>query len=198
MRKHPGLGPKATLALLPLLLAACGTTDAPPPDAALRQQTSYFNVPGFLNGQSQQLNQRRPTVQKQVLLRDGGQETERLTPADWAKELQIFQQADIDKPALRGQYFVDSVMTADGLTRRTYRRRPGVTHPVRQLMVLSRGGQVQQLRATVAQDNPLVYSSKTLEFDSPNGQLQSYRVQGVQKLILFDSVRYAVKGIVSY
>lgn len=184
-------------AALALLLAACGTaTDAPAPNEALRQHTSYFNLPAFLSEQSTQLNSRKPTIEKQVLLRDGGLETERLTPTNWAKELQIFQQADIDKPALRGQYLVDSVVTPDGLLRRTYRRRPGVTHPVRQLLVVSRDGQVQQLRATVAQDNPLVYAAKTLEMDSPNGRLRTYRVQGVQKLILFDSVRYAVRGTI--
>ena len=183
---------------LALVLTACGSAaDAPAPNAeALRQHTSYFNLPAFLSEQSTQLSRRKPTVEKQVLLRDGGQETERLTPTDWAKELQIFQQADIDKPALRGQYLVDSVLTPDGLLRRTYRRRPGVAHPVRQLSVVSRDGQVQQVRATVAQDNPLVYSTKNLELDTPDGQLQSYRVQGVQKLILFDSVRYAVRGVV--
>ncbi|SDY22654.1 hypothetical protein [Hymenobacter psychrophilus] len=185
-------------AAVALLLTACGTgADAPAPTEALRQHTSYFNLPAFLNEQSTALNRRKPAIEKQVLLRDGGQETKRLTPTDWAKELQIFQQADIDKPALRGQYLVDSLVTPDGLLLRTYRRRPGVKHPVRQLAVVSRAGQVQQVRATVAQDNPLVYSSKTLELDSPNGQLRTYRVQGVQKLILFDSVRYAVKGVVS-
>ncbi len=193
MRKA-GLVPAVALALL---LAACGTSaDAPVPNEALRQHTSYFNVPAFLHEQSTALNRRKPTVEKQVLLRDGGLETERLRPTDWAKELQIFQQADIDKPALRGLYLVDSVTTPDGLLRRTYRRRPGAEQPVRQLLVVSRGGQVQQVRATVAQDNPLVFSTKTLELDSPNGQLQTYRVQGVQKLILFDSVRYAVRGTV--
>ncbi|NVO83996.1 hypothetical protein [Hymenobacter terrestris] len=182
---------------LALLLTACGpATDAPAPNEALRQHTSYFNLPAFLSEQSTALNRRKPTVEKQVLLRDGGLETERLTPTDWAKELQIFQQADIDKPALRGLYLVDSVATRDGLLRRTYRRRPGVEQPVRQLLVISRDGQVQQVRATVSQDNPLVYSAKTLELDSPNGQLKSYHVQGVQKLILFDSVRYAVRGTI--
>ncbi|NVO30586.1 hypothetical protein [Hymenobacter lapidiphilus] len=179
---------------LALLLTACGTaTDAPAPNETLRQHTSYFNLPAFLSEQTIELNRRKPTVEKQVLLRDGGLETERLTPTDWAKELQIFQQADIDKPALHGLYLVDSAATPDGLLRRTYRRRPGVEQPVRQLLVVSRGGQVQQVRATVSQDNPLVYSAKTLELDSPNGQLSTYRVQGVQKLILFDSVRYAVR-----
>ncbi len=133
-------------------------------------------------------------MEKQVLLLDGRQETTRVAKPDWTKELQIFQQADIDKPALRGQYLVDSAATPDGGMRRTYRRRPGVSHPVEQLTVISQGSQVQQLRAVVAQDNPLVYSAKRLELNCQNGQLTTYRVRGVQKLILFDSVQYAVQG----
>ncbi|MBT9392921.1 hypothetical protein KLP40_07090 [Hymenobacter sp. NST-14] len=176
------------------LLAACGPGE-PAPDPAARR-TAYFDVPGLLKAQSSRLDQRRPVVEKQVLLRDGQLETTRVAQTDWTKELQIFQQADINKPALRGLYAVDSVALPGGTLRRTYRRRPGTDHPVEQLSVLSQGAQVQELTATVAQDNPLVYSAKQLEMHYQNGLLATYRVTGVQKLILFDSVHYAVRGTV--
>ncbi len=178
------------------LLAACGPAE-PAPNPALRQ-TSYFNLTSFLRELSAQLSRRQPAVEKQVILLDGQQETTRVAKPDWTKELQIFQQADIDKPALRGQYLVDSAAMPGGGMRRTYRRRPGVSHPVEQLTIISQGSQVQQLRAVVAQDNPLVYSAKRLELNCQNGQLTTYRVRGVQKLILFDSVQYAVQGRVGY
>lgn len=178
-----------------LALAACGPGDTATvrPNPA-NQKPAYFNLLALLNEQSTQLNRRQPTVEKQVLLRDGKQETTRVPKTDWEKELQIFQQADINKPALRGLYAVDSAMLPSGLRQRTYRRRPGTDHPVEQLTVVSQGNVVQTVIANVAQDNPLVYSAKTLEMRLQQGQLVTYRVTGVQKLILFDSVRYAVQA----
>ncbi|MFD2784322.1 hypothetical protein [Hymenobacter rubripertinctus] len=181
------------LAGLPLL-AACGPGEpAPSPET---RRTAYFDLPGLLKNQSTMLNQRRPAVEKQVLLRDGKQQTTRVAQTDWAKELQVFQQADINKPALRGLYSVDSVQLPSGATQRTYRRLPGTDSPVEELSVTTQGTAVQSLTATVAQDNPLVYSAKHLEMRYQKGRLASYRVTGVQKLILFDSVHYAVRAIV--
>ncbi|UOQ79024.1 hypothetical protein MUN84_11150 [Hymenobacter sp. 5516J-16] len=178
-----------------VFLAACEAGE----DATVRPnpanwKPAYFNLLGFLETQATLLNQRQPAVEKQVLLRDGQQETTRVTQLDWAKELQIFQQADINKPALRGLYQVDSAATAEGFTRRSYRRQPGTEHPVEQLTVLSEGSTVRELTATVAQDNPLVYSTKTMTLRCQNGQVSSYQVRGVQKLVLFDSVRYSVQS----
>ncbi|RPD49388.1 hypothetical protein DNI29_00885 [Hymenobacter sediminis] len=178
-----------------VLLSAC----EPGEDATVRtnpanRKPEYFNLLSFLEKQEALLNQRKPAVEKQVVLRDGHQETTRVAQTDWVKELQIFQQADINKPALRGLYKVDSVTTPEGLVRRSYHRQPGTEHPVEQLTVVSQGGSVQELTATVAQDNPLVYSAKTMTLRCQNGQISSYQVSGVQKLVLFDSVRYAVRS----
>ncbi|RSK42591.1 hypothetical protein [Hymenobacter perfusus] len=178
-----------------LALAACGPGDTARvrPNPA-NQKPAYFNLLALLNEQSTLLNRRQPSVEKQVLLRDGNQEITRVPKTDWEKELQIFQQADINKPALRGLYAVDSATLTSGAVRRTYRRLPGTDHPVEQLTVVSQGTKVQTITANVAQDNPLVYSAKTLEMSYRQGQLAIYRVTGVQKLILFDSVRYAVQA----
>ena len=179
-----------------LALAACSGPQEPaaaPSNPRPLRRPGYFEVLGFLEEQAGLLNRQRPAVQKQVSLFNGQQETTRLTPQDWAKELQIFQQADINKPALRGQYAVDSTVTAGGLVRRTYRRQPTTDHPVQTLTVLLQGQAVQELTATLQQDNPLVYSAKQLTLRcQPAGRLHSYSVRGVQKLVLFDSVRYAV------
>jgi hypothetical protein len=187
---------QAALLLSGLLgLAACGPEGSATvrPNPANRKP-AYFDLLGFLQTQTTRLDRRRPAVEKRVLLRDGQQETTRTQPTDWARELQIFQQADINKPALRGLYTIDSVQLSGGLMQRTYRRQPGTDYPVAQLNVVQQGPTVQSITAVVAQDNPLVYSAKNLELRCQNGTVVSYRVTGVQKLILFDSVRYAVRG----
>lgn len=192
--------PKRPWALVLLgLLAACG---GPTEDATVRanpanRKPGYFNVKGFLDAQVTRLNQQQPTVEKQVQLRTGRTETTRVAKTDWSKELQIFYQADINKPALRGAY---STSTVGG--RRQYTRKPGTDAPVASLTVNSAATQPQQaaetLAAVVEQDNALFYSEKKLMLTTRNGQLTEYEVRGVQKLAFFDTVRYSVRTRVDH
>jgi hypothetical protein len=186
----------ASAVLLLLLMAACGEQKQPATASSNKPVRSlrYFDVNGFLAQEASRLNQQRPAVEKQVQLRNGGLETTRVPHVDWTKELQIFQQADINKPALRGTYTIDSLTTPEGLTKRTYRRKSGQEYPVEQLAVITQGATLHSLTATLAQDNPLVYTQKKLELQCRNGRLATYRVDGIQKLILFDSVRYSAAG----
>ncbi len=182
------------LALLSLL-AACGN---PAEDAATGQtnpanrKPGYFDVKGLLDAQVALLGQQQPAVEKQVRLRNGQTKTTRVTKIDWSKELQIFYQADINKPALRGAY---STATVGG--RQQYTRKPGTDAPVASLTVgiLSSQSKAapEALTAVVQQDNALFYSEKKLLLLLRDGQLMEYEVRGVQKLAFFDTVRYSVR-----
>lgn len=183
--------------LLPalLLLAACGAEDASVRPAANRKP-NYFDVKGLLDTQIAELNRRQPVVEKQVRLRDGKEETTRVVKTDWSKELQVFYQADINKPALRGLYAPDVPPKAgNGVTRNTYALAHGSDAPVKRLTVESaqERGATEHLTATIQQDNPLFYSEKKLFLAVRNGQLTEYEVQGLQKLVMFDTVRYSVR-----
>ncbi|MBJ6107854.1 hypothetical protein JAO73_02445 [Hymenobacter sp. BT523] len=175
-----------------LLVAACG--DAGPAAPAPRRPL-YFDVKGLLTRQVEQLDQRHAAVTKRVSLRGGAVETVRVPAVKWADELQILFQADINKAALRGAYSLDSVALPGGALRRTYTRRPGQPNaPVALLSVVQQGAVPQEVSATIEQDNPLFSAQKQLRFQLQNGQLSSYEVQGTQKLVLFDTLRYSAAG----
>lgn len=174
------------------LLAGCG--DAGPAAPAARRPL-YFDVKGLLTRQVEQLAQRRAAVTKRVSLRGNTTETVRVPAVKWADELQVFFQADINKAALRGAYAVDSVALPNGVVRRTYTRRPGQPNaPVTSLTVLQQGSAPQELTATIIQNNPLYSAQKQLRLELQNGQLTRYEVTGTQKLVLFDTLRYAAAG----
>ena len=182
-----------------LLLAACGPEDATVRPNPANRKPDYFDVKGLLDGQVARLNQQQPVVEKQVQLRDGTTETTRVAKTDWSKELQIFYQADINKPALRGAYAKStsaSYNAPDGVS--TYKLTPGTEAPVTSLVVgtasaTDAGGPMQEIAAVIRQDNPLFYSQKRLRLSTVNGTLAGYSVQGVQKLVFFDTVRYSVR-----
>ncbi|RZL07179.1 MAG: hypothetical protein EOO62_17520 [Hymenobacter sp.] len=177
-----------------LVLSGCGQgTKAADPAApgAPHPGGPYFDVRGLLDAQVRQLTARQPGVEKQVSLRNGATETVRVPQVKWADELQIFYQADINKAALRGAYAIDSASVPGGAVRRTYRLLPGHDNaPVLRLDVTSTAGQPQQIQAILRQDNTLFFGQKDLRLSLQNGQLRQYSASGVQKLVLFDSLRY--------
>lgn len=189
--------------LLPalLMLTACGTEDASVRPAANRKP-NYFDVKSLLDKQIAELNRRQPVVEKQVRLRNGKLETTRVTKTDWSKELQVFYQADINKPALRGAY-AESVgapySNTEGRSVYAYTRKPDANASVESLTISALGAsgptdQLEKLTAVIKQDNALFYSEKTVHLSCNKlGKLTGYSVEGVQKLIMFDTVRYSVR-----
>ncbi|KAA9333080.1 hypothetical protein F0P96_08845 [Hymenobacter busanensis] len=180
------------LAVLGLGLTACSGDGAS--DRPARRPAGYFDVPALLDAQVKQLQAQHPRLKKQVALRNGQTETAQLADVNWSNELQLFYQADINKPALRGAYQVQTADSA-GLTRRTFRRQPEVDHPVIEMTVLQAGNTVRELRASLSQNNPLFFSGKRLRLRfGADGQLTDYQVRGSQKLVVFDSTRYLASG----
>lgn len=174
------------------LLASCGDGGRAAPVA---RRPLYFDVKGLLNQQIAWLAAHQAAVTKHVSLRGNAPETARVPAVKWADELQIFFQADINKAALRGAYTVDSVALPGGLLRRTYARLPGQTNaPVTRLVVVQQGLVAQEISATIVQNNPLFSAQKQLRLQLHDGQLRRYEVAGTQKLILFDTLRYAAAG----
>ncbi|QDA60181.1 hypothetical protein [Hymenobacter jejuensis] len=171
-----------------LLITACGSDEQAQPQQTAAHSTQYFDVKGFLDAQAQLLNRQNPAVEKKVNLRDGKLETTRVPHVDWTKELQIFYQADINKPALRGAYAIESAPTNG---QRAYVRKPGIENTVENLTVTADGDQVRELTARLVQNNPLFYSEKKLYLHTTNGVLSDYRVEGLQKLVMFDTLRYS-------
>ncbi|MVN78355.1 hypothetical protein GO988_18650 [Hymenobacter sp. HMF4947] len=176
-----------------LALSGCGGGTATDPAAAgaAHQAGPYFDVRGLLDAQVRQLATRHPAVTKHVSLRGGATETVQVPQVKWTDELQIFYQADINKAALRGAYKVDSSALPGGVVRRTYHLLPGHDNaPVVFMTVTSAAHQPQEVQATLRQDNALFFGQKNLHLSLRQGQLSAYSVVGVQKLVLFDTLRY--------
>ncbi len=184
---------KAGWGLVALWLAGCNG-DAAAPASRIRRPL-YFDVKGLLTREIQRLTRQHPATTKQVSLRGDAPETVRVAAVKWADELQIFFQADINKAALRGAYVVDSAALPGGAVRYRYTRRPGQPNaPVARLVVVRHGPVAQEIEARIQQHNPLFDTEKQLRMTLTGNQLRTYEVRGTQKLVLFDSLRYAVAG----
>ncbi len=154
-----------------------------------------FVLTDYLNKQIARLQQEQPPVLKSVIAKGQPAETMQLERLDWEKELAIFQEVDLSRPALRDFYTEERHTLPNGSTVSIFTKDPDASAPVERLqLTVSPMQQLEHLEATVLEENMLFYSTRhiTLMAEPGTGNLSSYRVEGVQKLILGDSLRYRI------
>jgi len=173
--------------LLPLLLllAACSQ-----PQQAKRTN-AYFDLKGYLDQQIVGLNTRRPLVSKTALVGEQP-ETRQTRQVDWAKELDLFAQADLNKPAYASSYFTEEISK----TTTTYRLKSGEDLPVQYLEVIrdEKTAQPLKVKATLRTKNYLYESERTLSLTARNGRLAEYEVEGFQQLFYGDPEPFHLEG----
>ncbi len=162
--------------------------------------TSYFNLSAFIAEQVKQLQTARVVVEKTVANPPDAPEIKVLRTINWAQELETFTQADINKPALRAAYAVNTANTADGQIKTTYRKKPGNRDASIEYLevTISPANQVSQIAGRYREDNYLVASAKSfsLRCAPVNGQnrIITYEISGTQKTVFFDPLRYSVQS----
>lgn len=184
------------LSVLFILLFALTISSCSDP-AKSDQPKVYFDVLGYVHQQIAGLSVQKPLVNKAAQINKAhSRHTTR--DIDWARELDLFTQADINKPALRSSYQItrpDSLTyqytlkpTEERLTVRSLRvRLDAVTH------------QPRQIDAVLKTSNALYSSERHLTLDSgPTGEkawrVQHYKLAGYQKLSYFDQNTFQVEG----
>ncbi len=172
-----------------LLLSACQTpaekSDEPP---------VYYDVKGFVENQIQLLNQQKPTVAKTMVV--GSDEEKRSTnEVNWQRELELFVQADINKPAYRQSY---AIARPDSLTYE-YTIQTQEDLPVRFLKVVldKPNGQPTLIEARILAQNKLYESEKNLLMrcaqKSGDWRVASYQIKGFQELVISDRKPFEVR-----
>lgn len=169
-------------------------------DAALQNQPNvYFDVAGYVKRQITDLSVRKPFVDKTVRI---NAKTSRQDTRDvnWNRELELFSQADINKPALRSSY---QITRPDSLTYQYTLKKAEEKLTVRSLRVQldSATRQPRRIEAVLQTDNALYSSERHMVMESGSAghsgwQVRHYTVSGFQKLPYFDKNDFAVEGAV--
>jgi len=180
------------------LLLISGCTDS----VQQTQPNVYYDVAGFVKQQIADLSLQKPLVSKSVLI-NKEQSQQAIHDVNWNRELELFLQADINKPALRSSY---QIGRPDSLTYR-YTLKPSEERlTVRSLFVQldSLTRQPRRIEAILQTNNPLYTSERHLLLESgPTGnrlttsqqwRVQHYKVDGFQKLPYFDKNTFWVEG----
>lgn len=104
--KHPTHLFTLVCFLLLLCLNACNTTNNKG-EGKDKNKTPFFDVKGFFEGQANTLTQKDIAIRKTATL-NNEKEEQLLKDIDWASELSVFINSDINKPAWFQQYAKDS------------------------------------------------------------------------------------------
>lgn len=177
--------------LLFLILTSC---DNP---VQQNQPNVYYDVAGFVERQIGDLSARKPLVDKTVLVNEERNQ-QATRDINWSRELELFAQADINKPALQNSY---QVARPDSLTYQYTLKQSEERLTVRSLTVRldSATRQPRRIEAVLQTNNPLYVSERHLLLESGSANEQPWRVQhykltGFQKLSYFDRNEFRVEG----
>jgi len=183
------------LLLLIVLLISLGSCQNPTDTNAPK---NYYDVKGFIETQIKELEKRKPLVNKEMTLGDAT-DTKSTTDINWAKELDLFIQTDLNKQAFQLSYEVSHPTHNTHL----YLLKSSEKLSVKSLKIVvdERFQQPNLIEALFQEENKLYYSEKTLSLTCtmrPEGVwlVKSYTISGFQHLTLTDKKRFSVKGTV--
>ncbi|GLU54157.1 hypothetical protein [Dyadobacter frigoris] len=154
---------------------------------------TYYDLKEFIESQVPILNNEKPEVIKTMSV-SGKNETRTSGDVDWKKELELFIQADINKPAYSKSY---SISKPDSLTV-LYTLKPGESLPVRYLKIEmdKTSGTPLMIKALLRSENKLYQSEKNIEMhgsvQDSQWHLNSYTIKGYQKLATMDKKSFDV------
>ncbi len=161
----------------------------------------YYDVDSLISAQQNLLTIRGARLIKQARIDSDSSEKDFVPDSlQWVNELSIFKKTDINKAMLRGLY-TSSVAddTNSNLTIRTLAtdsREAEVKYL--KLYYLNEIKNLRKMEALWVEQNPIYISSRklslTFEDISEKLLLKGYKIDGTQKMILQDTVRFEVVG----
>lgn len=156
---------------------------------------SYYDLKGFIENQIVYLSEKKPEVSKTAIL-GNKREVSVTREMDWKKELELFAQADINKPSYRQSYEV----IRNGPLHYEYRLKPGNDLPVAYLKIDTDSVLKQPMRveALIRTKNKIYNSEKKLVLNAQKRnsllEINSYEVNGYQKLIFVEKKEFGIRG----
>lgn len=155
----------------------------------------YYDLKGFIENQIAYLNEKKPEVSKTAVL-GSKREASKTREVDWKKELELFVQADINKPSYRQSYEI----AQNGPLHYEYRLKPGNDLPVAYLKIDTDSVLKQPLRveALIRASNKVYNSEKKVVLNAAKHdnlvEVNSYEVDGYQKLIFVEKKVFSIHG----
>ncbi len=163
----------------------------------------YYDLNGLIDQQLVWLIELNPKIRKTAVLNGIPESSSmRLDSVQWARELKIFRDADLNKSRLRLEYRIveDLSEPTSNLKIRLYEAINKEMMEVEYLKIfyVEKEEDLRKLEASVREKNSLFSSKKTLYMtfeDDGNGsiKIKHFKIEGQQKMILMDTVKFSLE-----
>ncbi|MBN8576439.1 MAG: hypothetical protein KF775_06620 [Cyclobacteriaceae bacterium] len=166
---------------------------------------AYFDFDSLVATQQARLLSVRATVIKKTTLNNQAEEATFIPDSlTWTKEFEVFRQLDvINKPGFKDTYKItdnEKDSRSNLLIRRYESTLANAPVPRVTFYYQDEFSRLHKLEASFREENTLFKTERKLmlEFDDAAGShlLSQYRLTGVQKMVLGDSLRYSVEATV--
>lgn len=148
------------------------------------QAVNYYNLQKYFSQEAARLNKAKPDINKTVKHNDAS-ETQNIKVEDWAQELALFIESDINKVAWKNSYQKDSSSTKIIYTAKEDNLR------TRKIVMLLEGNKLSKISITNQTKNNLYHTKEELIY-IPDSLYQIEKYQDVKVLGINN---YQVKGV---
>jgi hypothetical protein len=176
--------PSTTKGLIVVLILSIALLPACKPDNIQQGTTAkYFDLNGYFKADTARLHKRNPLITKMVT-HNGITETKKLHIGNWGLELNSFIQSDINKPAWRDSYNVDSSAASIIYRAKTLDLKT-------QLIVINKSiGKIKWIMIVNRTKNQLYQTTEHLSYFPDS----LYIIQKYQKVRLLGANKYRIQG----
>lgn len=172
----------------------------------IKSTKAYYNIDSLIDTQVEYLTKAKAFIVKTASI-DSARDESKFTPDStvWAHELEVFRHLD----EINKSIYADAYQVIDGendphsnLTIRVYRAKREAPITELKMYYYNTFDRLKRIEATVKETNALYYTRRKLvleldDFDSKT-VLHRYAIQGIQKMILSDSVRFSISSKIMY
>jgi hypothetical protein len=171
---------RRTLLLPVILLVFSGCN---PADKNQKGDLSYFDLKGYFEKESLRLNKSNPVFTKTVMVNESS-ETKNIRIADWAKELSVFSEADINRSAWKGLFHIEKNKEQEVYSSDDKKV------PVKEVLITKTDGKVQGIKILIRTSNMLYSSADTLSYYPDS----LYQIKKKQEIRLLSEKNYIITG----
>lgn len=169
----------------------CGGTfscSSPADAGKIEGEAPFFDLQAYFQSEIERLNAAAPLLEKQVAY---NKKTETLSSSenDFAKELKLFEDSDINRPAWTDKYQIDSLLSGNQLEQLTYSALDSSLR-IRSIQIDYREGELAQVKIYKKQESFVGRSRQQLTYAPQEG----YRIQSFQKTILMPARELAIEA----
>lgn len=155
---------------------------------AVKETSAYVNLPNDLREMIADYRSQHFGLHKEMVF-DGGQVVLDLDTPNWEKELAGLLSVDLNKPAYKGRYRVDSSQSETGITTIQYAALEPKTD-IQWVKVLYESGKLTEAYVRKAERTGLYQSEQHFSVKRSEG----YDISGTQDVRLKGSLKYHIHG----